>query len=189
MRIQETPVHCTKCKNEWLAELIVDAPVEIATASMMALHCPTCGAGARSIAFGRGDVPDPQPVRASGMTNDERRAAWLVLHDSGLSSVCIADQMCGTPTSGDYPHDGDDFGRCERLLMLYPEWRARLSEMAAVNAHWAALVGRWDEIVVAWRHDTELWRTKGKKARRDEWLCYDLMRDILDLVRIERREG
>ena len=127
MRVQPTPLHCTKCRHEWIGELIVDAPVEVAAASMRALHCPVCGADHKRVAFGRGDVPDPQPVQ-TGMTDPERRAAWLVLHDSGLSSCCIADVMCGMQPTRNHPHDGEDFGRCERLLMLYPEWRARLGE-------------------------------------------------------------
>jgi hypothetical protein len=182
MRIQETFVHCMKCKHEWLAQTIVDAPAAIACAAMRAIVCPVCGAGARSVAFGRGDVPDPAPVQGPGLTDHERRALWLDLHDSGLSSICIADRMCGIIPRGHHPHDGDDFGRCERLLMLYPEWRARLPEMSGVSRHWAALVPRWEEITAAWRHDKELWDAKGRKARREEWRCYPLMRTILDGV-------
>ena len=182
MRVQPTPLHCTKCRHEWIGELIVDAPVEVAAASMRALHCPVCGADHKRVAFGRGDVPDPQPVQ-TGMTDRERRAAWLVLHDSGLSSCCIADVMCGMQPTRNHPHDGEDFGRCERLLMLYPEWRARLGEMAIVSRHWDALVPRWDEVVVAWRHDIELWRAKGRKVKHEEYRCYPLMRSILASVK------
>lgn len=177
MRIQETPVHCIACKHEWLAEIVIDAPVEIAVASIKTIHCPECGAGTKKVAFGRGDVPDPQPIQ-TGMTDSERRAAWLKMHDNGRSSECIADKMCGLIPTGDYPRDGSDFGRCERLLILYPEWRARLDEMHDVSKQWHALVSRWPEIVEAWRHDTDLWRRNPKQ--RDGWLCYPLMRSILD---------
>ncbi len=183
MRIQETPLHCIKCKHEWVGEMMLDAPVEVAVAAMMAVYCPACAAGARSVAFGRGDVPDPVPVQSTEMTDGERRAEWLKLHDSGLSSSCIADKMCGMIPTGGYPHDGDDFGRCERLLILYPAWRGRLGEMASVNEAWSALVARWDEIALAWRHDAELWRSKGRMAEHGHrWLCYPLMRSILDAV-------
>ena len=59
----------------------------------------------------------------------EKLAAWLAKGDTGLSSETIALRMCGIPNGRYgicYPHDGDDFGRCYRLLRLYPEWRARL---------------------------------------------------------------
>lgn len=51
MRIQETPLHCMKCKHEWLGEMILDAAVEISTAAIKAFRCPACGADARSIAL------------------------------------------------------------------------------------------------------------------------------------------
>src|SRR5581483_8766086 len=171
MHIQEASVHCTVCRHEWLAEMIVDAPVEVATASMLSGRCPKCGAGARKVAFGRGDVPDPQPVQA-GMMDAEKRAVWLKMHDNGLSSECLAEVMCGLAPRGNYPHDGDDFGRCERLLILYPEWRARLGEMRQVNDCWAALVENWDKIVAEWRHDVEL--SRKPKAQRSGWRCYPL---------------
>ncbi len=179
MRIEDTMVHCIACKTEWIAQTIIDAPTEIWVTSVRALHCPKCGAGSKKIAFGRGDVPDPEPIQ-TGMTDPERRAAWLKLHDNGQSSQCIADKMCGMVPTGNYPHDGDDFGRCERLLALYPAWRARFGEMRVVNEFWDALVPRWDEIAVAWRHDVELWRTKPRA--RDGWRCYPLMRSILDPI-------
>ena len=46
----------------------------------------------------------------------------------------------------DIPYDSDDFGRCYRLLKAVPEWRGRLSEVAAVLPKWAPLVERWDEL-------------------------------------------
>lgn len=179
MRIQETAVHCVACKHEWLADMIVEAPISVYTASIQALHCPACGSGFKKIAFGRGDVPDPKPVQA-GMTDPEKRAAWLKMHDNGLSSQCIADRMCGMVPTGSHPHDGADFGRCERLLMLYPDWRDRLDEMRIVSEFWAALVPRWAEITDAWRHDVELFR-KHPRAKAG-WLCYPLMRSILDPI-------
>jgi len=176
MKIQDTPVHCTACKHEWLAQTVVDAPISVWTSSIQALRCPECGAGPKKIAFGRGDVPDPEPVQ-SGMTDAEKRAAWLKMHDNGLSSECIAEKMSGLVPRDNYPHDGDDFGRCERLLILYPEWRARLGEMKEVNAMWNALVDRWDEIAEAWRHDTELYRRAPRS--KEGWRCYGLMKSIL----------
>jgi len=176
MRIEETSVHCLACGHEWLADTVVDAPIEVAAASLKALRCPICGAGSKQIAFGRGDVANPTPIQ-SGMTDAEKRAAWLALHDNGLSSECIADQMCGMVPTGNHPWDGDDFGRCERLLILYPEWRARLHEMKAVSPIWAALVERWDEIVAAWWHDTIL-RQHNPKAKSG-WQCYALIHSIV----------
>jgi hypothetical protein len=179
MRIQQSVFHCITCKHEWLAETVFDAPVSVFTASLLALSCPKCGAAAKNIAFGRGDVPDPTPVR-NGMTDLERRAAWLQMHDNGLSSECIADRMCDLPLTGAYPHDGDDFGRCERLLVLYPDWRRRLNEMRAINPIWDVLVEYWDEIALAWRHDVDL--SRHARAPGGDWRCYDVIRSVINLA-------
>lgn len=49
---------------------------------------------------------------------------------------------------GETPRDAGDFGRCRRLLELLPEWRGRLSEVAAAYpaTKWPALVERWSEL-------------------------------------------
>src|ERR1700757_4895314 len=102
MKIQESVVHCASCKNEWLAQFVIEAPISVWTASVHAIQCPECGAGVKKINFGRGHVPDPEPLW-EGLTDAERRAEWLALHDNGLSSECIADKMCGMTPTGCYP--------------------------------------------------------------------------------------
>ena len=73
-------------------------------------------------------------------------ANWATSRDTGASSKCIARHLMGLDTDGSYPHDADDFGRCERLLVAIPELRPRLGEMASVNRYWATIAPRWDEI-------------------------------------------
>lgn len=73
-------------------------------------------------------------------------AVWALGDGVGASAKCIARHMLGMTTSGSYPHDCGDFGRCEALLKAVPEFRDRLHELANVNAYWAALVPRWQEI-------------------------------------------
>lgn len=175
MKVQPISLHCLKCKHEWEGEMLVEVALSVAAAVIAALRCPACGADSKSVALGRGDVPTPPPAQSAGMTDLERRAAWLRLRDNGVSSECLADVMCGRQATGAYPHDGDDFGRCERLLALYPEWRARLHEMGGENVVWASLVLRWDEIAAAWRSDAENYRT----GIRTQWRCHELLRSII----------
>lgn len=78
-----------------------------------------------------------------------RLIEWALGDSTGMSAKCIARHMVGLPTDGSYPHDGGDFGRCEKLLDACPEFRERLPEMAKVNPYWAALVPRWGEIRAA----------------------------------------
>lgn len=78
--------------------------------------------------------------------NYEQIAKWALSGTTGASAETMARHLMGMTTEGDYPHDGGDFGRCERLLEAVPEFRDRLPEMAQVNAYWAALVENWDDI-------------------------------------------
>jgi hypothetical protein len=76
-------------------------------------------------------------------------AKWALGRHVGASSRCIARHMIGQRAGGEYPHDAGDFERCETLLDAVPSYRARLGEMASVNAYWAALVPQWEAIRAA----------------------------------------
>jgi hypothetical protein len=76
-------------------------------------------------------------------------AAWVSGPDTGLSSKAIFYVMTGTGDGharAQHPRDPDDFGRCYRLLQLFPQWRARLGEMSLESLAWAGLVAEWDEL-------------------------------------------
>ena len=65
----------------------------------------------------------------------------------GASAKAIAAHLGGMgECDGWYPSDSGDFLRCEALLDSVPEYRARLPEMAAVNAYWHALVEQWGRL-------------------------------------------
>ena len=105
------------------------------------------------------------------MDSVEMRAAqWAASGETGVSSKALLGVMVGKPPKGRlcYPHDGGDLGRCIGLLDAVPEYRPRLSEMAAVGPEWAALVKHWDELERMWRADD-----KG---------LYDRMKKILDPI-------
>jgi hypothetical protein len=46
----------------------------------------------------------------------------------------------------DHPHDVDDWERNRALLLCYPAWRARLSELRCLSLAWERLVQHWDDI-------------------------------------------
>lgn len=81
---------------------------------------------------------------------EHRAMQWMAGGDTGASSLTIARHMTGMPHDTSFgiaePADGGDLGRCLRLLRFIPEWRSRMSEMAALSHAWAALVPHWDEI-------------------------------------------
>lgn len=82
---------------------------------------------------------------------------WLVSRHTGISSTCIFAFMIGaTPSSlsRKTPSDPSDFGRCHRLLLCFPEWHARLSEMAQAVPDWAPLIREWDSLTLMYiNHD------------------------------------
>ena len=73
---------------------------------------------------------------------------YLLAGDSGISSQTILHVMEGTarPRRVSIPWDPADFGRCHRMLELFPEWRPRLPEVAAAYPSWTRLVERWDDV-------------------------------------------
>ena len=92
------------------------------------------------------------------MTRPRTPEEWLRGPDTGTSSKTI----CGVMIGNRYVHgnvfhepplDPDDFGRCYRLLRAFPEWRARLPEVAAAYPEWAGLVDAWDELTALYEEE------------------------------------
>ena len=96
---------------------------------------------------------------------------WRNGPDTGTSSKAIYQHMSGRRwgTGMDYPYDPSDFGRCYRLLLIAPEWRGRIKEMAHYGPEWAALSGAWDELTALWEEES-----KGTMAPK----LYDRMREL-----------
>ena len=98
---------------------------------------------------------------------------WLLSSDTGISSKTIFAVMTGAKNNNtDVPYDNDDFGRCYRLLQLFPEWKARLPEVAEAYPMWGPMVAAWDEL-------SDLY----KKNRCSEKL-YDRMKVLIDEGRL-----
>ena len=85
---------------------------------------------------------------------------WWHGWDTGLSSMTIAHVLQDVPLTYDkparvdrhdeVPADGDDLGRCLRLLERFPQWRERLPEVAARYPEWRPLVDVWDRLQAAY---------------------------------------
>lgn len=96
----------------------------------------------------RGHDPNDCPALTRSQTPEE----WLAGPDTGISSKTIWCVMTGQKSFEPFlkgwgpgkPHDPADFGRCYRLLKLFPEWRARIGEMKQVG--WGKLVDNWPEL-------------------------------------------
>lgn len=138
-------------KGDWV--VIGGAPGEIG-------HCTRCGEGLRINLPQRMEViiaatsafAKAHKICAPG--NYVERPAqtpeqWAMGRDTGISSLTIWSAITGHASPNrrdDVPHDPDDFGRCYRLLKLFPSWRPQLSKVAGRYPDWAPFVEHWDEL-------------------------------------------
>jgi hypothetical protein len=118
-----------------------------------------------------------------------RAMEWVSGADTGLSRKCIWHAMTGVPyqdrdwACGSYPVDPDDFGRCYRLLVRFPQWRQRLSEVGRAHPKvWPQLVEAWDELTRLYEEEVGVgWDRSahyGKRAPR----LYARIREIEDMA-------
>ena len=127
MTISKFRVTC-KCGHVFDAEVVTDAPISVAVASMKAVHCPKCGSG--DVGLG-GSYDDAPPLTTS---IQDRATWWKERGEVGVSSETI---WCAFTQSSDprfgacYPYDPDDYRRCKLLLDLIPEWRTTLIVVVA----------------------------------------------------------
>lgn len=107
---------------------------------------------------------------------ESRLLGWLQSGDTGSSSKAIANYMQGRSSSGDFPWDGGDFGRCHRMLLMFPEWRARLPEMGDKYPGWAPLVKIWSELEKLWPDhgavDARMKSSVKASAKHDGWVGF-----------------
>ena len=150
-------VHCGKCQHEW-APCFLPVSLEI-FGRLTHNRCPACGSKEVKV----GEFPKP--------TNEGDPIAWLTNGDTGTSSLTIWSVLMNRPVprSADVPHDPADFGRCHRLLLVMPSWRARLPEVAAKHPEWAPLVEAWDELTALYVRDEPTGRCQE---------LYDRMREL-----------
>ncbi len=72
---------------------------------------------------------------------------WALGRDTGISSMTIYSAITGIEIDRkDVPHDPVDFGRCYRLLQLFPAWRKDLPKVIMLCPGWEPFVEAWDEL-------------------------------------------
>ena len=99
---------------------------------------------------------------------------WIIGNDTGISSKVIWSVMMGadiTKMDGDVPHDPADFGRCYRLLKLFPEWRNRLDEVATILPKWKPMVREWETMEYLYEKDVSSGRCSD---------LYEFMQNLMD---------
>lgn len=131
--------HCTRCGVGLELKMPQPIPVVIAASNAfvkMHLHCK------------EGQHQEPKATTPG---------EWFRGRDTGTSSFTIFFVMTGTyiPRGNyDVPHDPADFGRCYRLLNLFPKWKTRMPEVAVRFPEWRRLVERWDELTKLYEEES-----------------------------------
>ena len=151
-----------KTKADWV--VVGGAPGEYG-------HCTRCGealrmlkpvrievwaAAAKAFAKVHSECPPGMHYEKPPMTPEE----WALGGDTGVSSLTIYSVMTGHRWAGwgcrdfDAPYDPADFGRCYRLLKLFPHWRPRLGEVAAACPRFAGIVREWNALCELWEKES-----------------------------------
>jgi len=108
---------------------------------------------------------------------------WLVNGEHGVSSMAMFNWLAfgKRRTVGnwhvDFPHDPDDFRRCQLLLRAVPEFQQRRAYVAGLGSVWAAFSMRWDEIAALLEQECP--DAYEKYPRGEAPKCYDLIKSII----------
>ncbi len=84
---------------------------------------------------------------------------WIIEGEVGTSSRTIWAVMVGAVDGKrqcdnwhyDTPRDPDDFSRCYKLIVLFPEWKARLPEVAQTFPKWIPFIREWGTLADMYR--------------------------------------
>ena len=149
MTISKLRCTCKSCAGVFDAEIVTDAPVEVAVASMKAVRCPKCG----SDKCGMGGAYNDAPALTASIK--DRLDWWLERGERGVSSDTIYSAFTSSaPRHGaDIPYDPDDYSRCRALFDLIPEWRKDLSPLVARYPWYKPVADNWDEMDRLWNEE------------------------------------
>lgn len=88
-----------------------------------------------------------------------RLLEYLTSRDCGMSAIAILLHTMNAYNKiehKDYPLDADDFGRCLRVVELFPEARTNLDVMKQVSPQWLEVMNHWDELERLQKDDPSL---------------------------------
>ena len=147
-------LRCKSCRTIFDGA-VTTGPARLATASLNALSCPSCGS--KEVLWGQNRTAaedDACRTVPDGASPQVRAEDWRVTGEKGQSAEAICDHMTGTerPQGFQHPHDPGDLHRCMLLLRRIPEWAPRMPEMSERSECWKALIGSWPQILAAF-HD------------------------------------
>ena len=152
--VPPSTVLCRHCGESYAIAMPCSVSILAAAGGAFTKDHARCRAGANGVActfccrFGHYEDKCPRTEYHGRIEH------WLRGPDTGQSSLALCQVLTGKGHGQDhYPFDPDDFGRCHRFLVAFPDLRPRILEMAAVSRPWAALAGAWDELEALYREE------------------------------------
>lgn len=93
-------------------------------------------------------------AEVASLKTHTKHLEWYRGQDSGISSETIFQVMTGIPVKWtSTPMDSGDFGRCHRMLKLFPEWHSRLCEVSEQFPEWKQLIDNWSRLEVLYEKE------------------------------------
>jgi len=92
------------------------------------------------------DAMDEEPEEPAKETKFAGLDEWMQSDDTGASSLFMASVLGGFERPYCVPVDYGDFGRCNRMLAVVPEFHDKLEMMRGVSKAWENLVDKWHVI-------------------------------------------
>lgn len=143
-------LECLRCGDAYLPNYPIPISLMVALTNAFTKQHRGCALGVEGLRCHYCCKPGHGPLDCPTLkvTTPE---AWWSGPDTGTSSKtmwCVMMHVSFSrlaPCGPSDPMDPADFGRCYRLLKLFPEWRVRIGEMAMVDG-WRGLAGAWGEL-------------------------------------------
>lgn len=113
---------------------------------------------------------------------NENVKKWLRTGERGVSSETIVSIIEDIPIAKYYSHPFDvaDWLRCERLLIMVPEYRSKLCKLSDLSEEWRLFVLAWDNIKKVF-HDEEVGNKDGNCPK-----TYQVIKSVRNMARINR---
>lgn len=137
--IRNQKLFCSHCGREQVVPYPIEIPVFVAMGNAFSKSHANC---LKTWKEPEADLNDSIIIRA---------ALWVQNGEHGTSSKCMYGHLSGDFKSlglyKEHPCDPDDFRRCYKLLVMIPEWKAKLiSNIKPISPVWGNLVDNWDKL-------------------------------------------
>ena len=79
---------------------------------------------------------------------DTRYLKWTTSDDTGISSITLLCLLLDLPQPSHWgvPGDVSDFGRCYRMISLFPELKEKFPQLAESNPYWRPFIDCWEQM-------------------------------------------